>query len=155
MNVQVRPFSPIPVVMLNHVGPYEGLSGEFDRLWDWTQAQGVPAGRLIGIYYNNPDVVSASRLRSAACVEVAASFMVGDRGGLPLERSQIAGGEYATTRFNGPYEDLAAVWSQFTAYVEGTLGRTIREDPAYEVYVNDPSDTPPDALVTELYMPVF
>jgi AraC family transcriptional regulator len=154
LNITTHAFPAVPVVMLRHVGPYDGLSEEFDRLWKWVTAQNVPADRTIGIYYDNPDHVASSRLRSAACVEVPASFQIADAQGLPLELGKIAAGEYATLRYVGPYEDLAKVWSGMTKHIERKMRRQISEDPAYEVYVNDASDTPPKDLITDLYMPL-
>ena len=155
LNIQVHAFPAIPVVMLEHIGPYDGLSAEFDRLWAWVEANGVPAKRTIGIYYDNPDHVPSSRLRSAACVEVPDSFAIVDAGGLALSVGRIAAGEYATLRFVGPYEDLAEVWSGMTDHIERRMRRRIVDDvPAFEVYVNDASDTAPEDLVTDLYMPV-
>jgi AraC family transcriptional regulator len=126
----------------------------FEALWKWVEAHSVPATRSIGIYYDNPDFVPANQLRAAACAEVPASFQIGERDGLPLILTNLEGGSYATTRFTGPYEDLAPVWTQLTEHVEGTMRKKIRDTPAFEVYVNDPEDTPPAQLVTELYMPV-
>lgn len=154
MNVQVVQLPAIRVVMLRHTGPYEELSAEFDRLWAWVTRNNVPVQRTIGIYWDNADYVPASKLRSAACVEVRAGFGLTDRGGLPLTLEEIAGGVYATTRFVGPYEDLAPVWTNLTNYIERTLRRDISDEPAFEVYVNDASDTPPSQLITELYMPL-
>jgi AraC family transcriptional regulator len=71
-----------------------------------------------------------------------------------LEITSLAGGDHATTRFVGPYEQMAPVWSQLTQYCEETLGRRISDNPAFEVYVNDPSDTPANQLITDLYMPL-
>jgi AraC family transcriptional regulator len=154
MNVQVIDLAPIRVVMLRHTGPYDEVEKVFEQLWNWAQKNNVPTRRTIGIYWDNPDVVPASRLRSAACFELPAGYQIGDRGGLPLAVEEIAGGPYATTRFVGPYEDLAPVWTSLTEYVEGPLGRRISSNPAFELYVNDPGDTPPQQLITELYMPL-
>lgn len=154
MNVQVIRTAPIRIVMLRHTGPYEETSAEFDRLFQWVEVHQVPAGRTIGIYWDNPDYVPASRLRSAACAEVPPHFQLTDRGDLPLTLEEIAGGNYAITRHIGPYEEMASLWTRFTSYVEGTLRRMITDDPAFEVYLNDPSDTPADKLMTDLYMPV-
>jgi len=154
MNVQVNNYLAIRVVMIRHRGPYENLSISFDDLWKWVEANGVPAQRTIGIYWDNPDEVAVHKLRSAACVEVPTSYQISNQGSLPLEIGEIAGGDYATTRFMGPYEDLGPVWTQFTRYIEGTLRRRISNEPAFEVYVNDASDTPPQQLVTELFMPL-
>ena len=107
-----------------------------------------------GLYWDNPDEVPIARLRSAACVEIPADYQVTDSGGLPLILDQIAAGDYATTRFVGPYEQLAPVWQDLTTYCERTMGRKISDNPAYEVYVNDASDTPPSQLITELLMPL-
>jgi glutathionylspermidine synthase/effector-binding domain-containing protein len=155
MNASVIHLSPIRVVMLRHTGPYEGVSAVFDQLFSWVNVNDVPVQRTIGIYWDNPDFVAASRLRSAACAEVPFDFHLTDRGGLPLTIEEIAGGSYVMTRFVGPYEDLAPVWTELTRYTEHTLGRRISMNPAFEVYVNDASDTPPDRLITELYMPIL
>lgn len=155
VNVQTLQMSPIPVVMLRHTGPYEQISPVFDTLWDWVGNFNVPAQRSIGIYWDNPDYTPASRLRSAACVEVPQGWQIADTGGLPMSLEYIAGGAYVTTRYVGPYEELGPVWSNFTNYIEGAMGRRISSNPAFEVYVNDPSNTPPNQLITELYMPVL
>jgi AraC family transcriptional regulator len=154
MNAQVVQMSPIPVVMLRHVGSYDGVGPVFDQLWNWLEAKGIPTQRTIGIYWDNPDEVPASQLRSAACFEIPLGYQVNDRSGLNVDVTEIAGGTYVTTRFVGPYEKLGPVWAELTSYTEGPLGRTISENPAFEVYVNDASETPANQLITELYMPV-
>ena len=155
MNVQVVDLSPIHVVMLKHMGPYEQMDKVCEQLWDWVGKNSVPAQRTIGIYWDNPEFTPAAKLRGAACIEVPAGFQPISTGGLLLSVEDIAGGSYATTRYVGPYEGLAAVWSSFTNQIEGSLGKQIREkDPAFEIYVNDASDTPAAQLITELYMPL-
>jgi AraC family transcriptional regulator len=154
MDVQVARLADIPVVMIRHRGPYEELNREFDRLWEWVESRQIPVQRTIGIYYDNPDFTETSNLRSAACVEVPASFAFTDKGGLPLELGKITGGEYAITSFTGPYEALAPVWTAFTNHIERKMRRTIRDIPAFEVYVNDAATTAPANLITELYMPL-
>ncbi|RYG66529.1 GyrI-like domain-containing protein [bacterium] len=155
MNVQVVSLAPINVVSLGHVGPYETLSPVFDRLWEWVTAQSVPVTRTIGIYWDNAEFTPTNQLRSAACVEVPLGFTLTDTGGLPLQLGSLAGGSYATVRHQGPYEGLTAAWAELTRTVERDLRRTISEEPAFEVYVNDASETAPRDLVTELYMPVL
>lgn len=154
MNVELIQMPPIRVAMIRHTGPYEDVGGVFDQLWDWVKISGAPARRSIGIYWDNPDEVPASQLRAAACVEIPPHFSVTNTYGAPVTEDQIAGGAYAKTKFVGPYEALAPVWAEFTAYIEGQLRRTISSNPAFEVYVNDPSDTPANQLITELYMPL-
>lgn len=155
MNVQVTQLAPIRVLMVRHTGPYEELSSVFDELWAWVESNHLPVQRTIGIYWDNPDFVAASRLRSAACVEIQRGTAIPAANGLPIEQSELAGGEYAITRFVGPYEELTPVWTDFTRYIERTLRRQISQNPAFEVYVNDASDTPAQQLITDLYMPLI
>lgn len=155
MNAQSVQLSPIRVAMLRHKGPYDQMESKFEQLWEWIEANGVPAQRSIGMYWDNPIYVPASDLRSAVCVEVPAGYQNTTKTRLPIEVKEIAGGEYITTTFTGPYERLGRVWDDLTIYVEKNLHRTISEAAAFEIYVNDPSETPPDQLITELYMPVL
>lgn len=155
VKVTVVQLPPTQVIKICHVGPYDQLGPIFGKLWGWIENTGVQASRSIGIYYDNPDITPAKELRSAACAEVAIGFQLGDTGGLPIEIDQIRAGDYAMTRHTGPYESLEPVWTEFTAYIENSLRRTISESsPAFEVYVNDPAEVAPSALITDLFMPL-
>lgn len=148
-------FPPIQTVMLKRHGSYEEMDGTFAKLFEWVEANNVPIGRTIGVYWDNPEFVEPEMLRSAAAVEVSERFQLGDRGDLRLVLEEIPGGKYATTRHVGPYESLEPVWAKMTRQVEGDLGLQIPGHlPAFEVYVNDPDTTPASQLVTELFMPV-
>ena len=111
MFVQVQQLAPIPLVMYRHTGPYDQIAPLFDQLWRWAESHGVPGQRTLGIYWDNPDYTAASQLRSAACIEVPSNYVLGDTGGLRLELGSLAGGNYAITKFTGPYEQLAPVWT--------------------------------------------
>ncbi|MBS1718570.1 MAG: GyrI-like domain-containing protein [Armatimonadetes bacterium] len=154
MDAQVIQLAPFPIAMIRHKGPYDQIGPKFDQLWGWIGQNNVPAIRTLGLYWDNTDYTPAAQLRSAACVEVPAGFQM-PAGSEPVELGQVAGGAYATTKCVGPYENLAAAWTELTKQIEGPMGRKISENPAFEVYVNDPSDTAPDQLITELYMPVL
>ncbi|MBS1718985.1 MAG: GyrI-like domain-containing protein [Armatimonadetes bacterium] len=155
LQVNIVNCPAVPVAMMRHVGPYDELSQVFDMLSGWVDQNNVQAIRWIGIYWDNPDETPANQLRSAACVEVPNNYQIPPSIGAPITLEQIPAGPFATCRYVGPYEGLDKVWTEFTAQIEGPLGRQISGSiPAYEVYVNDASDTPPQNLITELYMPL-
>ncbi len=154
MNANTVDLMPITVAMVRHVGPDEELNLVFDQLWEWVNQNAVLVGRTIGVFWDNPDYVSQANLRSGACVEVAPGYQISNGGGLKVGLDKLAGGSYVTTRYVGPHEDLTAIWSNLTQHIESTLRRRIRKNPAFEVYVNDASDTPASQLITDLYMPV-
>ncbi len=155
MKIQVVALTPIPLVMISHVGPYDQLPAKFEQLSQWVEQTGTPIKRWIGVYWDNPEEVDASQLRSGAAVEVAIGFSLVPTGNFPVVMHHIDGGDYATTTYVGPYEEMEPAWARFGRHIEQTLKRTIiTDEPAFEVYVNDPEDTAPADLITELYMPV-
>lgn len=155
MNVEITQLYPTRILMIRHQGSYEGISTPFEKLCNWADQCGVQYSRVIGIYYDNPDYVPESQLRSAACIEVAPGLILPNFGGLRIEDSMINGGKYGTITVVGPYESLAMAWTQLTLNLEKKMGKSIRDnDPAFEVYVNDAETTPPEQLITELYMPI-
>ena len=155
MNVQVTQEMPIKVIMERHTGPYEDLGPVFDHLWSYIDMQQIETLRTIGIYYDNPDFTPAAQLRSAACFEVRGGLSPSHFAPAGITVEEIPGGPYAKTQYVGPYENLGPVWSEFTTYIERTLGRQISDDKAaFEVYVNDASETLPAKLITDLYMPL-
>jgi AraC family transcriptional regulator len=153
MDIQIVGVDPFRVAMLRHSGSYAEISPVFDTLWKWVEAENISVQRTLGLYWDNPDFVPVSQLRSAACVEVSSSTQIRDTLSLGLEEFTVPGGSYATTRYVGRYDELTPVWSRFTKLVE-KKAKGIPDSPAYEVYVNDPSEVSPDELITELYMPV-
>jgi AraC family transcriptional regulator len=54
----------------------------------------------------------------------------------------------------GPYEGLLATWQKVMGEWMPASGLTIRHAPTFEIYVNDPDNTPPDELLTEICIPV-
>ncbi|MBS1713017.1 MAG: GyrI-like domain-containing protein [Armatimonadetes bacterium] len=150
-QVSVPPFR---VAMIRHTGPYESIGPVFDRLWGWVESRNVQVVRTLGLYYDNTEEVPANQLRSAAAVEVPLNYVLTDTAGLPITIETVTGGDYAMTTFVGPYEGLSPIWAQLVDYAERKLKRNVSQNPAYEVYVNDPEETPADRLITELYLPL-
>ncbi len=155
VNVQTLTLGPTKLVLIRHRGDYEQIGAKFDALWQWIEANDIPALRTIGIYYDNPDHTPTAQLRSAACAEIPYNYQVSLSGSPGVEIDELRPGQYAVARHVGPYEQLGRAWQMLIEEIEGRMNRQISEnDPAFEVYVNDPSDTEPVSLITELYMPL-
>lgn len=140
------------VFAVAHAGPYFEIGPAFGRLADLTAEHGLrAAGReLIGIFCDDPDVTAPADLRSHA------GIIVGDAAHCPpgLEDVRLAPGRHAVLRLTGPYSGLqpAYVW----LFSEGLAGAGVvaSSAPSFEIYRNDPSDTPPDDLITDIFVPL-
>lgn len=144
----------IPIVAMDHRGDYAALEKVFGQLYSWLEANGIATKRTIGIYWDNPQHTAMEDLRSSACAEVDHGFTLPDSAPMGIRVGQIDGGTYAFTSFQGPYPELEGIWEALIDYVENTEGQTISEKPSFEVYLNDPADTPANQLITELYLPL-
>lgn len=70
-----------------------------------------------------------------------------------LQYEKFHGGKYARFELTGPYDDLPQASGRAWAIV-GEKKMDVRDDFAIENYVNDPSTTPPEQLVTHILIPV-
>ena len=72
----------------------------------------------------------------------------------PLEALALDGGKYACWTCTGPYDGLGAAWGTFVAGVAGQRIELDLQRPCFERYLDDPATTSPEALRTELAIPV-
>ena len=150
--VTIRIEPPRRVVGLPHTGPYPQVGPVFQRVAEaigaaglWPQAQGG-----VMVSYDNPDSTPAAELRSFAGV------LLPDAAPCPpgLEERRLQGGRHAVLELTGPYAGLGAAWGWlYGGWMEGAGARP-GAAPSYEIYRNDPTDTPPDQLRTDLYAPL-
>lgn len=89
-------------------------------------------------------------MRSYAGLEVDNNFEI-------MEETQelvLKGGAYAVLHFKGPYTSMQPAYNYLFGEWLANSGRELRDEPAYEVYLNSPSDTKPHDLLTKIYMPL-
>jgi AraC family transcriptional regulator len=136
-----------------HTGPYREIGPAFQKLGAIAGAGGLfehPGAMMVGIYRDDPQTTPASSLRSAAALVVPDGVALSD--GLIEER--LPAGRYATLDHVGPYEGLPDAWQRLAHHEFPSTGRARRDGPSLELYKNDPTDTPPDQLVTTICVPV-
>jgi AraC family transcriptional regulator len=71
-----------------------------------------------------------------------------------IQETTLDPGKMAVFPHRGPYEGLLATWQKVMGEWMPASGLTIRHAPTFEIYVNDPDNTPPDELLTEICIPV-
>lgn len=151
-NVTLRKIAPIALVGVRHTGSYMQISKAFEMLFGTLYARGLaePQMRMIGVYFDDPDLVPAEQLRSIACVACDSTIAIEP----PLEALSLDGGEYAVLRHKGPYADMHKAYQWLYAEWLPTSGRQLRDGLMFEDYLNNPRDVAPTALLTEIHMPL-
>ncbi|KAA6306259.1 DNA gyrase inhibitor, partial [termite gut metagenome] len=104
----------------------------------------------IVIYHDDPKVTEADKLRTDICLVLPKKAE--PKGEIGVKT--IEGGKYAMFLYQGSYEHLDAVYD--TIYVKWLpeSGQKLRNYPCFEKYINHPTNTAPEKLKTEIYIPI-
>jgi AraC family transcriptional regulator len=151
-EVVIRDVPAMQVLTIDHVGSYMQIGKAFDALIGWLAARNLlsPEMRMIGIYYDDPGIVAEAELRSKAgvvlpdAVEVAA----------PVSSTHVRGGRYAVLQHKGPYADMAAAYEWLYGEWLVQSEHEAADAPVFEEYLNNPKDTAPSELLTEICLPL-
>lgn len=136
----------------SHLGPYPEIGSAFQQLAAVFSARNLwgQAAGMLAICYDDPDAVAPENLRSHAGVIVNAEFEMPEG----LESVDVPDGKMAVMHYRGPYAGLKAAYDYlYSDWLNGS-DEELRDAPSYEVYLNDPMDTKPDDLLTDIYVPL-
>ncbi|WP_430450351.1 AraC family transcriptional regulator [Rhodophyticola sp.] len=135
-----------------HRGPYVMIGKAFESLGAVFSSRNLwpHAGGMVGVYYDDPDAVAADDLRSLAGVVVDDAAPVA----APLEEVKLPAGRYAVMHYKGPYSGLAAAYKHMYGVWLPRSGEELGDHPPIEVYLNNPQDTAPEDLLTDVCVPL-
>ena len=153
-DVVIRDIEGFDALTIDHVGSYMQIGKAFDSLMGWLASRGLLSGemRMIGLYYDDPAAVKESELRSKAGVWLPHAV---DVAGSPVNVTRVAGGKYAVLRHKGPYADMAAAYQWLYGEWLVNSNYEAADAPAFEEYLNNPKDTAPADLLTDICLPLM
>jgi AraC family transcriptional regulator len=152
MDVEITHMPELRVATVRHVGPYEEIPEAFERLHQIADEAGLasmPGNTMLAIYHDDPSTTPTENLRSDAAVVVPPQEPL-PRG---LVEQTIPEGNYARAEYVGPYERLGEAWERFKHSIPQS-GKRLGHGPSFEIYRNDPTMVPKEALVTDLYVSI-
>ena len=152
MEASIQKRSELRVISARHVGPYQSVGPTWQKLCAWAGPRGVfgPQTLMLGLCHDDPQTTPPEQIRYDACLTVGPDV----KGEGEFTIQTIAGGDYAVAIHRGPYEKLGETYTELHAKWIPAQGRRERPAPPYEIYRNNPSDTPPENLVTEICVPL-
>lgn len=106
-------------------------------------------GGMVCVYHDAPSAVAAPDLRSHAGFEIGSGPI-----DPPLKQVNLPAGRRAVLRFKGLYSGLSAADERLDRNWLPGPGETPADSPVFEVYLNTPMNTPPEALLTEICLPL-
>lgn len=150
-DVTVKTTPEMRLAALLHRGDYAEGSKCYQKVATIISTGGLwpQTGGMAGVYYDDPQTTKPEDLRSHAGV-------IWTGGDVPdgLEEVALAGGKYAVLHFKGPYSGLPTAYNHLYGAWLAESQADLRDAPSFELYLNDPSNTAPDDLLTDIYMPL-
>jgi AraC family transcriptional regulator len=154
MDVRMETLTPMKVAFLRYIGPFE--DGAVDATWQkllaWAGQHGLlgPRARFLGLCHDDPHVTPPDKQRYDACVVTDQPFQPEGEIGTQV----IPGGEYAVATHKGPYQELPDTYARLYGDWLPRSGREPADHPGFQVYRSMLGDTPPEELVTDIYLPL-
>jgi AraC family transcriptional regulator len=151
-TVTIRSEAPIRLAALPHTGAYFEISRAFQKLSAVMASRDLfrNAGRMIAVFYDDPQSTPEAALRSHAGFEITGASDLS----APLEEVALPAGRQAVLTYKGPYAGLPAAYDELFGVWLPASGEEPADSPSFEVYLNSPMDTAPEDLVTELHLPL-
>jgi AraC family transcriptional regulator len=149
--IEVRMIEPMRIAALLHVGPFEELGTTMHRALALAKTRGTERlGPPMAAFLSDPDMVPPHERRAEA------GFPVGPRAIIasPFHEVWVSGGRYAVGGYRGPYVGLPDAWDRFCGAWFADATSALRDAPPFEVYVDDPNEVGPAAILTEMYLPI-
>ena len=154
VSVEERTETAKQVIYVRLTGSYSGLKymDAWKRLYAYVAEEKIydECMEYLCIFHDDPKVTDPDKLRTDVCFVVPVP--VQPKGEIGVK--EIPGGKYLVFRYKGPYSQLGSVYDTIYGHWIPEKGYSISNHPGYELYVNDPRNTTPEELITDIYVPV-
>ncbi len=154
-KVEIQEVAGDSLVGIPHQGSYLNIGRAFDQLVGVAASRQLFSAttRMIGIYLDDPALVEEEKLRSIACISVTAEVQK-QSADAPLQATQIEAGTCAVLHYQGPYSDMHAAYQWLFGVWLPASGYEAADQPVFEVYLNNPRETAPNDLLTDICLPL-
>ena len=150
--VTVRDVPLIEAAGQPHRGSYMRIGRAFESAQIRFAAQGLmrPDTRWLAQYLDDPFAFPEAQLHSRAGFSLPPGAEVAP----PLQRFALGGTRCAVLRYRGPYPNMrdAYQWLYGTWLIAS--GHRVADQPVFEEYLNNPRDTAPADLLTDIFLPL-
>lgn len=156
-DVEVKALPDLTVAYVRHVGPYQGDTELFGRLFSklctWAGPRGLlgrPGSKLISVYHDSPEITDDSKLRVSACITVPEDMQVDGE----IGKMVISAATYAVGHFEINSDQYGEAWNALMGAWLPESGYQPADGLCFEDYLNDPSEHPEGKHIVDIHIPV-
>ena len=165
MDVQIKQFPPRLAATMRHIGSYYECGPVWERLCHEMVARRLmnESTLAMSMCWDTPDITPAEKCRMDIFVTLPSDMNektpeVRDllqQDGIYLHTVGSRQLEYGSLMVKGPYSLLLDAYRGLYGQWLPQSGREPADIPSMEIYHNNPGDTPPEELLTEIMLPLF
>ncbi len=152
VSAEVREIPEYRVAYVRKLGPYvkETCEPGFVALMQWAiPRKYVGAGKLLAIYWDNPDVTPPEKCRFDACIIVPEGVV--PEGQVYIQH--IGGGPYAVCHFEREPAGVQQAWEDAFVWLCAS-GYECNDKPCYEQYHNNAAEHPEGKWIFDICIPL-
>jgi AraC family transcriptional regulator len=152
MNAEVKKMPEYTVAYIRKVGPYskETCEPAFVELMQWAGPRNyIGPGKVLAIYWDNPDVTPPEKCRFDACIIVPDKTV--PEGQIYIQT--ISGGPYAVCHFEIKPDNIQQAWNDAFAWLCDS-GYECKDEPCYELYHNNAAEHPEGKWIFDICIPL-
>ncbi len=137
MDYQIQHAETRHIAGFHLVGPWDQTVPKgFEQLVMWVDGNHIHPLEWIAVYYDNPDLVPAEKLRCATAVCVPENFTI-PANSEGVKATEVAGGHYAVAQARVENYDFETPWRLFFNSLLEDSQYQIAPKPCFEIYLND------------------
>lgn len=145
---------PKKAIYIRLQGDYRTMDycGAYSKLWAFVKENKLFSAGIehLTLSYDDPKVTETEKLRTDVCLVLHKPAEPKGEVGV----REIAGGKFAVFTYTGPYSELHKVFDNIYRKWLPESEYQLRMVQGFEKYLNNPDNTAPDKLKTEIYIPV-
>jgi len=148
--MEIKNTQEMNTVVIRLTTPVEKLpdvmGSSYQKIMEYLGPKGIyPSGPPFAVYHN----------MDMSALDVEIGFPVGSpvEGSGDVKPGKLTACKAAVGMHIGPYSEIEKAYNNLSAFVK-EQGLEMNDAYCYEFYLNDPSETPPEELKTEIYFPL-
>ena len=127
----------------------EVMKKDFEALYAFMEKNDISMQRVPFTIYNTFDIVKKTS-HFISCIPLEEDLQIDSS----WVRGTMSSQNALKTIHKGRYENLGNAWMTAMSFVRMKKIKTLKSPVGYEFYINNPNDTPPEELITNIYLPL-
>jgi len=149
LSIELVSLDPLQVIAIRNIGDHAQLDALFGRLFEIAGGPEAVEG-IYGLYLGDPRFDPPESCAFEGALRLAATpAVLGE-----ARAATIGGGRYLRLRHQGDYDAIPLALDELTLAALADHGIELRDAPPLVHYLDDPEETPVEALRSDVHLPV-